>query len=281
MSRWRERQWRVASDERTAEAVGSSDSTKESLSQFVAKVLDQLSLSAWLPSAALVLSLAFVVNLRGSDGDLGDAVAAFGNYSVADGLFLFVAVVVLTMLTQAFEFEAIRFLEGYWGPARLPELLADIGCAHHTFRRGKILSRRTSVKRKAFAQAYFRLKRDLVRGPAAAVATERDLEILFADDADVSIEATEEEIASALAVPWTEYASPRIARRLEDLDVALCQYRVDNRVLPTRLGNVIRAYEDRAFPHTHGLPLASSVQRLFHSLPIHLQSEHDLGRLRY
>ncbi len=126
-------------EERAVERLSSSSTTNESLSQFVAKVLDQLSLSAWLPSAALVLSLAFVVNLRGTEGAFGPAVAAFADYTIAAGLFLFASVVVLTMVTQAFEFEAIRFLEGYWGPRAVGEWAADVGCALHTWRRSRLV----------------------------------------------------------------------------------------------------------------------------------------------
>jgi hypothetical protein len=43
-----------------AKVAGGSGKAKESLSQFVARVLDQLSLSAWLPAAALVLGLDYV-----------------------------------------------------------------------------------------------------------------------------------------------------------------------------------------------------------------------------
>jgi hypothetical protein len=109
------------------------DGAKEAaatLSQLLARILQQLSLSAWLPSAALVLLLGFVFELgsvldaphaKGSHHahDAGYAVGqAFGQLGRigASGLVLMLAtVVVLTMLTQAFTFESIRVLEGYWG----------------------------------------------------------------------------------------------------------------------------------------------------------------------
>ena len=60
--------------------------------------------------------LAFVIVLRASDGDVTVAVRRLGHLGFV-GLGLLVAlVVVLTMLTQAFEFEGIRILEGYWTP---------------------------------------------------------------------------------------------------------------------------------------------------------------------
>lgn len=51
----------AATDEVTKEA---GKAASETISQLVAKVLNQLSLSAWLPSAALVLIIAFLLELE-------------------------------------------------------------------------------------------------------------------------------------------------------------------------------------------------------------------------
>ena len=152
----------------------------ESLSQFVAKVLDQLSLSAWLPSAALVLSVSFLVNFRAKQGAFGDSVRAFGTYTAADGFFLFAAAVVLTVVTQAFEFEAIQFFEGYWGPKRIGELAADIGCAFQLWRRDSFDCRRRKVDGKAFERAHYRLSLLVQANPSSKAVSSRDLEILLA-----------------------------------------------------------------------------------------------------
>ena len=121
--------------------MASSGKARESLSQFVARVLDQLSLSAWLPSAALVLSLAFTYHLARaldaerhavagilsapqSPGALSDALTGLAHTSLGGALLLIMAVVVLTIATQAFAFEAIRTLEGYWGTWRPVEWVA-------------------------------------------------------------------------------------------------------------------------------------------------------------
>jgi hypothetical protein len=47
--------------------------------------------------------------------------------SLAFLVLLLGAVVLTTVLTQAFEFEAIRSFEGYRGPSRTAKLLADWG----------------------------------------------------------------------------------------------------------------------------------------------------------
>ncbi len=115
----------MATQEGGAEAASPVASATQTLSQFVARVLDQLSLSAWLPSAALVLLLDFTFHLgavldSGSQphnpADItGVAVAGMGRIGVSGAVLLVIAVAVLTMLTQAFAFEAIRVLRGLLG----------------------------------------------------------------------------------------------------------------------------------------------------------------------
>ncbi len=58
-----------------------SKGATESLSQFVARVLNQLSLSAWLPSATLVLSLLLIFEL----GAALDAQSASTDENTATG----------------------------------------------------------------------------------------------------------------------------------------------------------------------------------------------------
>ncbi|HET6294682.1 MAG TPA: hypothetical protein VFG33_14955 [Kribbella sp.] len=50
-----------------------SGKASETLSQLIARVLTQLSLSAWLPSSSLVLSLAFVIQLGNAADMASDA----------------------------------------------------------------------------------------------------------------------------------------------------------------------------------------------------------------
>ena len=90
----------------------------ESFSQFVARVLDQLSLSAWLPSAALVTTAVFLAQVRIQGGSPSGALRALADFDLPDAILVTLTIVVGTVVTQAFEFEAIRCLEGYWGRRR-------------------------------------------------------------------------------------------------------------------------------------------------------------------
>ena len=99
-----------------ATAVVSEDKASQTLSQFIARVLNQLALSAWLPAAALVLSAIYVFQLAGVlDEDLpepsplqalGLAGQRIGETNIGGAVVIIAAVVVLTLVTQAFTFES-------------------------------------------------------------------------------------------------------------------------------------------------------------------------------
>ena len=267
-----------------------------SLSQLIAKVLDQLSLTAWLPSALLVMTLAFVVQVRfelaqiaqaaPGTSDVGTAIVeawtAWRDLGVADVVLLVAGVVVATTATQAFEFEAIRLLEGYWPPNRLAELMSDLFCAHQTSVRERLKTRLRKLRERALEQATTALRRDADerrRRGKPPIASERDLELIAATVLRLDIDATPEERKSSRKVPWIAHAPPRLTRRIDNVTRKLHEYPAGNRVLPTRLGNVLRSYEEEAFPHNSGR-LEGAVQRVFHQLPTSLQSEHDQHRNR-
>ena len=95
-------------------------SKAEGLSQFLAKVLDQLSLTAWLPAAVLVAGITVLGRLRlNSDESPGDVLSALARMHFGALVILLFALVTATVITQSFAFEAIRVLEGYWGANRV------------------------------------------------------------------------------------------------------------------------------------------------------------------
>ena len=103
----------------------------EGLSQLLARILDQLSLSSWLPSIALVAAALLYGNLAVNDAILGRTIKSMAGLRAGQIFLLLLAVVVTTVVTQAFEFEAIRWLEGYWTSARpLVRLRASLTGVH-------------------------------------------------------------------------------------------------------------------------------------------------------
>jgi hypothetical protein len=247
---------------------------QESLSQLIAKILDQLSITAWLPSGALIFVVVLYGSLREADGDLSDAIGMIGSMSFSSLVLLLAAVVVATTVTQAFEFESIRLLEGYWGKSRLASWLADRLCGRHIKRRRRFEERKNELDDALFAFArQGMLQRGIPRSTVDILEAKRSGEPLP--------EGCEEEWEQVRGFDWQQFALPPDVRRVHELTAWLeSSYPpLDYRILPTRLGNTLRAYEERAYEPGSG-SLEGMVQRVFHELPASLQSEHDQPRRR-
>ncbi|HET9896073.1 MAG TPA: hypothetical protein VFQ44_14190, partial [Streptosporangiaceae bacterium] len=94
-------------------------SPPDGVSAFVARVLDQLTVSAWLPAALLTVGVAILLQFRGS-GSVNVLLAVMDLTRDPVLVIMIPLLVLATVVTQAFAFEAIRTLEGYWsGPASL------------------------------------------------------------------------------------------------------------------------------------------------------------------
>ncbi|MCA1706526.1 MAG: hypothetical protein LC808_25975 [Actinobacteria bacterium] len=217
--------------------------------------------------------MATLVALREADGDLKSAVDDMTGISWQALVMLIAGIVLITMLTQAFEFEAIRLLEGYWGTIVGPRHLSELGCRFHSWRNRQLRTTYKTLDKRAFADArnemltrnidrkYVDILEGLRTGNPVAGAT----------DADVTV---------AKQLDWVSFAHASDARRMERLEAVLDEYPTEEyRILPTRLGNTIRAYEDQVYDPREGR-LEGSVLRIYHQLPLPLQSEHDQYRTR-
>lgn len=256
---------------------------QETLSQLVARILDQLSVSAWLPAATFVLSFVVIWSIREANSDpstrgvdevLGEAIRDIGGMSFQSLILLIGTVVLVTTLTQAFAFGAIRLFEGYWRSGAAASRLADARCRRHETRRERLEHRRDSLENAAFAYARQRMLEEDV--PKLTV------DILEADRTGQKVDgATEEDREDARAVDWRPYANAMDIRRVEAMSIRLLgDYPEDDyRILPTRLGNILRSYEDRVHDPSEG-SLEGWVQRVFHQLPEAVQSQHDQHRNR-
>jgi len=236
-----------------AEAASPAASATQTLSQFVARVLDQLSLSAWLPSAALVLLLDFTFQLGAvldSRSRLhyaaevtGVALASMGRVGVSGAVLLVIAVVVLTMLTQAFAFEAIRLLEGYWGTSRPIEWVASLRCARHRCKLTQLGRRRDRLTMKAFEAA---VKKINAHRQKLYVTPNMELVLKgweFGEKPAITLTSTEQKRLRKIV--WENYAQPEPMRRRVNIDKRIRDFPQADHVLPTRLGNILRYHEDK------------------------------------
>lgn len=254
-------------------AGGSADaaSPPDGLSSFVARVLDQLTLSAWLPAALLTASSALLVRFRAQESaDVAAAVTALTGHAVVLLVLTVPALIVATLLTQAFSFEAIRALEGYWrrrGPA---SALRTVMIRRQVRRKDKLLVRREQATERAMDAVRRDLRRDY--GPMVLAALEAEA---FGDDPP-ALSPDEEAVAAALS--WRSRCHPWDLARVDHLIAQEAEYPVTSRVLPTRLGNVIRTTEDE-LRHA-GQDLEGFALRRRGMVPARVQIQHDQFRNR-
>jgi hypothetical protein len=256
-----------------AAEAGEVPKPHDSLSQLLARILDQLSLSAWLPAAVLVSLLVFLSDLRTARGDFGSAIDTLTSMNLASFVLLLGAVIVATVLTQAFEFEAIRLLEGYWGPRPAFVWLRQKRCHRHLAKRSRIVAAREQLDECLFAVARHHMRQ---RG-----VPQRLIDLLEASRCgDIPDDAAPDELARAMALPWRSFANPDDLRRRDILAWAEDFYpRAASLVSPTVLGNTLRAYEEPILKSGE-TNLEGYVLKVFHRLPAALQSEHDQYRTR-
>lgn len=257
----------------------------------VARILNQLSISAWLPAAALVLLLTFVIELAnvlddgGSSRDVIDVLGmtfnAFGSIG-ASGLFLLLAAVVtLTMLTQAFAFGSIRALEGYWGTWPLLEGLATTLVAHQKRAKQRYLRYRNELmpilRESACKSIQSRLaeRPSTTQGDPDPVVLEAMARTLRGKRIKHPLNRKQQREFDALE--WRVYVGPDLLLRATQVGNRIEDFPDDDAdVLPTRLGNIIRRYEAKSGTRS----VRGLVDRNYESLPFSLQIRHDEQRTR-
>lgn len=147
------------------------------------------------------------------------------------------AVVLSTVMIQAFEFEMIKMLEGYWSDRwwsrrvrrRRVQALAKKGeRLSKLIRRVERQTRKASLEKLAGGnKALKRRLQDRAKGSGDKGGLPPDPEAVF------------------LLARWRTAADPAALRRLEALEKAAESYPKRHRTLPTMLGNTLRAREDR------------------------------------
>lgn len=281
-----------------ATAVVSEDKASQTLSQFIARVLNQLALSAWLPAAALVLSVIYVFQLAGVLEEsspepsplqaLGLAGQRIGETNIGGAVVIIAAVVVLTLVTQAFTFESIRVLEGYWGTLAPWEWLAGKRREHFAKRRQSLDERYAALTDQAWdsARKVFHDRQTAIQARGLPAAAQRR-EAIYTPNVLALVEArvkaheptfkpTPWERTAARSIKWESAADPEALRRRVNVDKVRCDFPDPLRALPTRVGNILKAHEDA----TEQPDIESFVQRVFDDLPPSLQVEHDEQRTR-
>jgi hypothetical protein len=249
-----------------------SAASPSGISAFIARVLAQLTLSAWLPAAFLTASGAILLQFRSTrSANLLNAVRELTADPVQVLVIIIPLLVIAAVVTQAFSFQAIRALEGYW-PGRGPVSFArTLMIRRHIHRKKAITKRRLAEAEKALLTA---MPAMLMSGIPFPVV--KALEAYLSGKEPPQLTSEEREVAVG-----TEWRSWCDAWRLAKVDHLLNEeegYPDTFRVLSTKLGNLLRATEDQ-LTHTDD-DLQGYALRRYEMVPRQVQIQHDVYRTR-
>ena len=254
-----------------------STAAREGVSAFIARVLNQLQLSAWLPAAFVTASVAVLLEFR-SKGS-ANILAAVQKLTADPAQVLVIMIpllVIATMVTQAFSFEAIRSLEGYWRRRGLASLASRIMIRRHVRRKRSIIERKHKESAKALRAAIPDIIFDKdISSPVvrALVATLSGRESEAPD-----LEGKELEVFVSTIQSWRNSAEAWRLARVDRLIAEENRYPVNSRILPTKLGNLLRATED-GLQHANA-DVQSFVLRRRDTVSRRVQMQHDQFRTR-
>ncbi len=236
----------------------------EGLSPFSARILDQLSLTAWLPAALVIANGYLVVGMymvRENNGNkptvnnMKDAVSALDSKPIGVIVAVLFGVVLLTLVTQSLEFAAIRLLEGYWGGSVLVALPTWIGVKMQMLALALIDRRTSKLQHRAFAASVDEIVEE-IEEPRLAEAVRRIG--LREPTANLDQDSHRPELLDDAQryfdqADWLPLAPANLRHRVNSLYIKRDSYPDDeSRMMPTRLGNALRRFETRLQGNVEG-----------------------------
>lgn len=227
------------SENKAVEEKGGAAGLTSSLSSVAGKVLDQLSLAAWLPAAMLVGNLAVLIQIRArAHPSVAGAIIDLTKAPLGILIALVFALVLATTITQAFEYQVVRTLEGYWGLHLLSVPFTWLGMVMHVRSQRVLEEKSEKLMRRACRKAHIALA-------DSADFDDRTVSILdkWSRERPLS-EYSPAEVVAALGTSWMEHAPLYLYRRLMAVDERRQYLPARRRIMPTRLGNTLRAMED-------------------------------------
>jgi hypothetical protein len=238
----------------------------------VNRVLNLIALNTWLPATLFTLGVAVLVQFRSAgSANLPDAVRPLAADPVRTIALIVPPLVIAAAVIQAFSFEAIRTLEGYWRRRGLASLARTLMIRRHVHRKAAIIRRRHTASKKAF---YAAKQRMLKNGVSPSIVNALEAQVLGVKPPSL----TAEDSKKVAKMNWRSLCDPWRLAGIDNLLTEEKAYPTTSRVLPTKLGNLIRATEDRL--HDTGGDLEGYALRR-HSMASHrVQMQHDRFRSR-
>lgn len=268
----------MASPSPTSDVGSDASAASAGVSAFVARVLDQLALSAWLPAAFLSVGVALLLEFRSTkSASILNAVGKLTAHPVQVLVIMIPLLVIATVVTQAFSFEAIRTLEGYWRRRGLIGAVSMLMIRWHVHRKKAIIGRRRKESAKAFRLALPKiiLDSDELTGPIARAI---EGQLTGSDSRASELQGKDLQVFVSTIQTWRNQADAWRLARIDRLLAEQKAYPVDCRVMPTKLGNLIRATEDE-LKNARG-DIQSFVLRQRNTVSQRIQMQHDQFRTR-
>jgi hypothetical protein len=253
--------------------AGKPTASADGISALIARILDQLALSAWLPAAFLTASIAVLLQFRSAKS--ANVLKAIQELTVQPLQVLVLVIpilVIATVVTQAFSFECIRILEGYWGASRLADLVRRPMVWLHVHKQGYIVNQLRKESRKALLGAMPRMLMSGIPFPVVKAIEAR----VVPEQSPPSLTDEEAEILKEL--DWRPWCDAWRLARIGNLAREAEQYPVSHHVMPTKLGNLMRATEDKL--QNAGNDVQSFVYRRREVVPTRVRIQHDQFRTR-
>jgi hypothetical protein len=248
-----------------------SAASPSGISAFIARVLAQLTLSAWLPAAFLTAGGAILLQFRSArSANLLNAVRELTADPVQVLVIIIPLLVIAAVVTQAFSFQAIRALEGYWpgGPVSFARTLM---IRRHIHKKKAITKRRLAETEKALRTA---MPAMLMSGIPFPIV--KALEAYLSGKEPPQLTSEEREVA--VSTQWRSWCDAWRVAKVDHLMNEEESYPDTFRILPTKLGNLLRATEDQ-LRHTDD-DLQGYALRRYEMVPRQVQIQHDVYRTR-
>jgi hypothetical protein len=240
----------------------------DGISAFFARVLNQLTLSTWLPAAFFTASVAVLMQFR-SAGSVSVGALTLDPIRVLTLMIPLLAMAMVVM--QAFSFETIRILEGYWRRRGLASFARTLMIRRHLRRKETIIKRRRKASEKAFYAAKPRMLRNGIPFP---IVNAFEAQVLGVELPSL----TDEESRKFARMNWRSLCDAWHLARIDHLLNDEKAYPTTSRILPTKLGNLIRATEDRL--QNTGGDLEGFALRRHAMVSRRVQIQHDQFRSR-
>jgi hypothetical protein len=254
------------------EAGSTGQKLGEGLSQFLGKVLDQLSITAWMPATMLVGNVAVLTQLHNQKNlDISSALVSLTDRPLGVIIVILFSVLLAAIVTQAFQYDFIRVLEGYWGAGPIRSLVADWRVRRHVEKKRRL----ETARERQLLLAYKAAQDRMVEGTLEAV---NDLQEILTSQLSDSAKVRKI-IRHPMKAHWNRHFPAENWRKVEALEMRIRHYPQPGRILPTRLGNIIRSSEYKIRELDDGT-IEGFIIRNRESIPGYLMSQHDQFRNR-